>query len=99
MPWRTSAALNIHRAADFAAGEIRDDRFARINRNRRLRFIRARAQMRREHDILKSKKRMILGRRFGLIDVNGSAGDFLFLQRICQSEFIDDFAARIVHDQ
>src|SRR4051794_31466018 len=42
---------------------------------------------------------MIRGRRFFCEDVNRSTGDLLFLQRIRERQFVENFAARVVDDQ
>ena len=56
----------VDRAADLAAVEVRDDRLAGLDADGRLRFVGARAQVRREHDVLQAEQRMILRRRLGL---------------------------------
>jgi hypothetical protein len=62
---RSSDAAGVDRAADFAVFQIRHDRLAGVDADGRLRFIGAGAQVRRQHDVLQAKQRMILGRRLG----------------------------------
>ena len=42
---------------------------------------------------------MVLGRRLGLIHIDGRPGDLFLLQRFGQGHFIDDLAASIIYNQ
>ncbi len=89
----------VHRAADFATVQIREDGVACIDADCRLRFIRARAEVRRQHDILQSKQRVILRRRLFREHIQRRAADLLFLDRLGKRDFIDHFAAGVIDDE
>ena len=88
----------VHRVADFAGEQVAGDDFGDFDAAFLLRFVRAGAQMRREHDARMFAERMIRRQRFDRENVQRGAGDLAGIQRGDQIVFDDDFAAGAVHD-
>ena len=88
----------VHRVADFAGQQIAGDDLGHFNAAFFLRFLRARAEMRRENQIRLLAIRMVGRQRLHGINIQRRAAHLAGFQRRNQIVFGDDFAARAIHN-
>ena len=91
-------ARHVHRIADFAVEQRGADLLRDFDADAFLRFRRRCAEMRREDEIRQPAQRRIGGQRLGLEDIERRGGDLPGLQRLDERRFVDQSAARAVHD-